>query len=128
MGWISIRTTREKLVYGLLATEKGERAMFETVAHVDHGDILWVVKRVIARQDGTFGLKAGGSHTFILCYLIEQDLKEWGYKPIDESMGLNYYDCPLHFLDMAPVQCSVWREKVRAWHVEQAKQPSCQAA
>jgi hypothetical protein len=120
MGWIYRRTTREDLICGLIAPEINERAIAETLAYEDHGDILWSVMHITARQDGICGLRAGAGVNFIVCHLIGQKGNEWGYLPIQENMGPRYYDCPLHFLEMAPVGNDAWREQVRARHAEQA--------
>ena len=40
---------------------------------------------------------------FLMLFLMEYDrhTAEWGYKPIEESMGPCYYDCPLSYLKLA---------------------------
>ncbi len=49
----------------------------------------------------------------------------WGFKDMDESCGPCYYDCPLSYLELAPLSetCSSfapqWREKVRAHHAKE---------
>lgn len=40
---------------------------------------------------------------------------EWGYKPMGESAFPYFYDCPLKFLDMAPVANAEWREEVKKY-------------
>jgi hypothetical protein len=51
---------------------------------------------------------------------MEQDAGCWGYKGLDETVGPNYYDCPLSLLDAADEPRSDWaktfREKVREYH------------
>ena len=61
----------------------------------------------------------------ICCALLKCDGGEWGYKLMDESMGPNYYDCPLRLLDMASdpmpgTYAADWRAKVRAHHIGRA--------
>lgn len=48
------------------------------------------------------------------CYR-KDGISEWGYKPLDESMGPYYYACPLKYLDAAPVKNEEWREGVRRY-------------
>ena len=48
----------------------------------------------------------------------------WGTKELTESMGPNELNCPLRFMDKvsAPKHYAAeWRERVRAYHAEQAK-------
>lgn len=53
---------------------------------------------------------------FISVYLLLRDRDGWGYKPMDESMGPCYYDCPPKLLEMVkdhpPVNdfAARWRE------------------
>ena len=41
----------------------------------------------------------------------------WGYKPMDESMGVYYYDCPIALIDAAGEttneEARAWRDRVR---------------
>jgi len=71
------------------------------------GNVLWVV--IKAKQE-----------TFIYCGLMQRDRDGWGYKPMDESMGPNYYSCPLSYLELctSPVNAWArdWRIQVRKYH------------
>lgn len=49
----------------------------------------------------------------IVFYLMEKH-GTWGYKDMDESMHPYYYDCPLAWLDKAPVANQAWRDGVHA--------------
>jgi hypothetical protein len=75
-------------------------------------------------------LKSGGTHRFIILYLLEKPKGEgdWSYKDITEHMGPYQVDCPLSFLEQAPLDqiegdipgsasyAPEWREKVKAYH------------
>lgn len=56
---------------------------------------------------------------------------EWGYKPLDESMGPYYFSCPLSYLDLVPLDRyggnSEWREAVVEHHRRQAEKRKCRA-
>jgi hypothetical protein len=60
---------------------------------------------------------------YILFVLVDQhpiDLCDWMIKEIEEGMGPYFYDCPLSFLERAPVApgpfSAKWRERVCAYH------------
>jgi hypothetical protein len=66
-------------------------------------------------------IRAPQGNVVICCALIRQEDGEWGYKLMDESMGPNYYDCPMQLLNMATeptpgTYAAEWRAKVRAHH------------
>ncbi len=45
----------------------------------------------------------------------------WGYKDLCESVHPYYYSCPLAYLEMVPVACETWRERVREYHARQKR-------
>jgi hypothetical protein len=49
----------------------------------------------------------------IVFYLMEK-VGTWGYKDMDESMHPYYYDCPVAWLEKAPVLSQPWRDGVMA--------------
>jgi hypothetical protein len=49
----------------------------------------------------------------IIFYLMEKK-GTWGYKDMDESIHPYYYDCPIDWLDKAPVLSQPWRDGVHA--------------
>lgn len=65
-----------------------------------------------------------GGKRFIALNLLQSFDGEWGYKDMDESMGPNYYNCPLSYLDLAPETEDMgqyaknWRQKVREYHAK----------
>ena len=86
-----------------------------TIAKAVRGNALWTV--IEYTQDG--GSYPKGTRA-ILCFLLGSDVKRgygWGYKDMDESMGLCDISCPIKFLDMVPDPggyATEWRAKVRA--------------
>lgn len=54
---------------------------------------------------------------FINFDLITGGRDGWGYKPMDESMGVYYYDCPVALIDAAGETTNetarAWRDRVR---------------
>lgn len=87
-------------------------AGWSVLAHSVRGNNLWTV---IEKPDGT---------RFIGLDLLRAGQRSegegWGHKDLCESMGPSECDCPLKFLDMAPVPdgdyAAEWRERVRAYH------------
>jgi hypothetical protein len=116
MGWLFSHQSRHQLIRALIAYEETDRARIEVLAHSLRGNVLWSVVHVIAKQEGVLKLPAGGSTSYIGCTLLQRADSRWGYKSLDESMHPYYYSCPLRYLDMAPVQCREWRERVLRYH------------
>ncbi len=99
MGWTVIRdATRDDVVRELLND-------YQPVDYELCDDILWVV---IAEEVLDQNL--------IVCFLLRSPHGGWGYKPLYESMHPFYYGCPLRMLEMTPVSCDEWRNKVREYH------------
>ena len=115
MGWYYEHASKEDLIRELTRDYQGDGFNSRCLDYSLRGSTLWAVKETEAPES---------SFTYIACYLIGKSDGRWGYKPMAESMGPMYYDCPLRFLDMCepPEQgyAKEWREKVRAWHAEQA--------
>ena len=116
MGWYFRRCSRDDLIRELIQPSETDRARTDVVAHCVSDDVLWSVVRVTARQAGVMNLSIGQSCSYIRCDLLARHGNEWGYKPMEESMHPYYYNCPLAYLELAPVQCPEWRERVRAYH------------
>lgn len=73
------------------------------------------LKTSCVRGNMFWGVADYKGENVIVCAIIGSSDGEWGYKGMDESMGPYYYNCPLSYLDMAPVQNAEWREKVREY-------------
>lgn len=101
MGWdfCDAWTTKAKVVHAILT---GNSRSF--TAHKLVGNELWVIN----------GTPADGGDSYIGLYLLEKEGRTWGYKPLTESSGPYYYNCPLAFLDAVPLANHEWRLKVLA--------------
>lgn len=101
MGWLFSHRTRDAQIQELVQDPN-------CLDHTDTGERVWAVWR------------SADNSRFIACFLIDQQDGKWGYKPIDETMGPCFYDCPLKYLDATPGRtegyAAAWREKVRAYH------------
>lgn len=115
MGWFFSKGSRSNLIRELTESQSTDRADRRVVDYTVVGDVLWSVVCVTAKKTG-MNLALGESLNCIRCDLLERGDGGWGYKPLDESMYPLYFSCPLRYLDMAPVQCAEWRERVRAYH------------
>ncbi len=73
------------------------------------GDTLWILHQ--SAQNPNVRL-------IECCLLIDQKGYGWGYKPMDETMGPYYYDCPVSYIDKASAPLNEsskrWREEVLA--------------
>lgn len=73
---------------------------------------LWMVWEQTFTKDGVETNKK----CFIECDLLRCTGGEWGYKDMEESMHPYYYNCPMKYLSMTPVECPEWREGVQEYH------------
>lgn len=111
MGWLysTAWPTRKDLENHLL---EDSRKTGRYVAHKWVGSNFWVVEK--SRHDGKP----------YICLCLTAKHKNvgysgqdgYGYKDMTEEMEPYYYDCPLSFLEKAPVACQDWRDKVVAFH------------
>ena len=101
MGWYYQNQTRRELIAELTA---------KSIAFQANGNTLWTVEET---EDG---------RRIICCLLLASNSpQDWGYKPMDETVGPCYYDCPLGFLQKAKDFENVgysakWRDAVRNYH------------
>lgn len=113
MGWYYEFPSRADMVREL---SKG------AIVHRVVGSRLYTVRDYTDRD--------GQARRAIAVYLMAADSRNpphcsHGYKPMDESMGPCFYDCPLAFLDIAQpaptdAYAQEWRAKVRTQRAEQA--------
>ena len=111
MGWYFGHKTRAALVAELREVAPGCR-LLDT--HEGQRGAFWLLIECGPEQTAR-----GLPLVLIACDLIESRGGSWGYKPMDESMGPYYFDCPLTWLDRAPVLNADWRTSVRGWHEAQ---------
>lgn len=119
MGWYyTAGATKQDIINECTGSWENDKGKCQTIASKVSGRVLWAVKEYTDKVQG-------GSTRYICCELLDNGGDGWGYKPMDESMGPHYYDCPLAFLDMVPCPgigfAASWREKVRAYHKERGK-------
>jgi hypothetical protein len=114
MGWYyGIDNSRKDVIREVTADTVFENGTSRTLQKCVKGNVLWSVREV------TF--KDGKVLKLIECNLLRKSGKDWGYKPMDESMGPYYFTCPLPYLDMAPVANEEWRKTVREHHARTGK-------
>jgi len=121
MGWtFTEHSKRRDLIAEITEERTDQDVTYTTLAHCWRGNaytgILWAVKEVA---------KGGEREQFILCYLMRYQNDRWGggwgYKGMGESEHPYYYSCPKGYLEMAPVACPEWREKVMRYHAWRSK-------
>lgn len=110
MGWLVGWDTRRDLVLHLSKGQNSEHWSVEK--HCCVGNNMWVVAKIT---------KPTGIERHICLFLMQKfEGGEWGYKDIDESMGLYQVSCPVSYLeDLSPPNndnSREWRERVRAHH------------
>lgn len=111
MGWYGIQgATKERTVESIMEDYFSEPGSFIDYALTNNGTNLWVL--LSEREfDGKMHPPS------IQMFRIEYN-KGWLYKPMHESVGPRYYDCPKRFIERAgpPVNdwSKNWREKVMA--------------
>lgn len=105
MGWdFKADATKKDIIADL--TKEGTST--KCLAHTCKGNVLWTVHETKATGEKWIG-----------CYILGSSKGfGWGYKDMCESMFPYYFSCPLSYLDMAPVACAEWREKVKAYHAK----------
>jgi hypothetical protein len=119
MGWLFYAPSRASLIRDLTASKTYESgASFDTLRWTCVGNNLWAVQRN-TRPDGT-------ATTFVALYRMANSKHGWGHKDMDESVGPYHVNCPLSYLDglSEPINewSREWREKVREYHADRAKQ------
>lgn len=116
MGWLFTPLGKTELIHQLTRSSETPETSAQVIAFRMGKEALWSVVQVTARQEGAIeGLHAGESVRLIRCDLLGCVDGKWGYKPLEESMHPYYFDCPLAFLEMAPVRCQAWRDAVRKY-------------
>jgi hypothetical protein len=105
MGTSFARTTRAALIEELRRPPAGYTLLASTLK----GSHLWLLLQPPAPRPPMIGL-----------YLLSAHRGEQGYKGLAEADGPVACDCPVSYLDQAPVPDSpyaeAWRERVRAHH------------
>lgn len=81
-----------------------------TLDYYCYGNQLWAIIEIKKEFDN----KITKTEIIIVLYLLSKKRNfGWGYKPMSESMGPFYYNCPLEFLNKTSETCKEWREEVK---------------
>lgn len=118
MGWlISYDLTKEQQVAELVKGWSNEEGGCRVLAHSVRGNVLYAVMQNFKRT-----VPERFEDRWIMVCLLRKDRgMGWGYKDMSERMGPFESNCPLKYLDMAPVADEAWRERVRATHEARRK-------
>ena len=120
MGWYFTQGQSKKaLVEELTADATSGESSREVLAYSVRGNQLWSVIKVSRPPSG--GGHKRKEDIFIGLDLLQKSDGCWGHKPLSEDMEPYYYNCPLKFLDLAPVACERWRSGVREFHAEASR-------
>jgi hypothetical protein len=117
VGWDSCRHWRTKADVIADILDGAQRAGREVLAHHSARGAFYTVQRSPLTENGPVT-------NWIGVYLIERQGGEWCLKEMSEGCGPYAHDCPLRFLNMAPVDGeygAAWRERVRAYHAQKAE-------
>ena len=140
MGWFYGYASCDAIVDELTRPEESATLQRRSLGHLltyerDQYE-LWQAVEAVARTDGaeSFLKKKGDRAVYIRCDVINGRDGDWGYKPLDETVGPSYWSCPMRLLNLAtePIGgCAAeWRAEVRAFHGirVQGKSPRAAAA
>ena len=116
MGWTFTReASRADIIAERIRSWSNDTHAGGTLRHCTKGNVLWTVRAIIDKR-------AGSTERYIGCDLLQSESGYgWEYKDMCESMHPHYYPCPLGYLDMVPVACAAWRERVREYHARQER-------
>lgn len=105
MGWLFPHECTSKGSLVDLVIGNWKSAGYNILATKKVGKGLWIL-----------GQPTQCTHPIIAFYLMERAQGTWGYKDMDESMHPYYYDCPVAWLEKAPVASQDWRDGVIAYN------------
>ena len=116
MGWTFTReATRADIIAERLAPWSNDTHAGRTLRHCTKGNVLWTVRELTDKRSRV-------TERYIGCDLLQRERGYgWGYKDMCESVHPYYYTCPLAYLDLVPVTCEGWRERVREYHARQKR-------
>jgi len=87
------------------------------------GGILWGIREDVLTgpwDDIRWETREVELGNVIICVVLYESVSDsWSYKEIYECEEPFYYNCPLRFLDIAPVSSEYWRRCVRNYHRRQ---------
>ncbi|MGL4724553.1 MAG: hypothetical protein ACRCWW_08645 [Scandinavium sp.] len=114
-------SSREELIRALNRPTCDGDSLHQPLAHSLQGDVLWSLVRVTMLID-TPERSAGLSATFIFCDLLLQSAGMWGNQSFIEANELRHFDCPLDYLERTHAMSTLWRTRVRLYHLAQGAQ------
>lgn len=116
MGWTYTRgAKRADIIADRIEAWSNDTHAGSTLRHCLKGNTLWTVREITDKRAGT-------TERYIGCDLLQSERGYgWGYKDMCESVHPYYYSCPLAYLEMVPVACEAWRERVREYHARQKR-------
>ena len=143
MGWFYPHGANRKSLIRELAEDREVRpgpegTVIKTVCiakcfrgAITHQGVLWSIwERTFTDQDGVAQRPV---ERYICCDLMEclsiDGMRTWGYKPLDESCGPCYYNCPEKYLKMVPVVVDAeWRASVAEYHLRRREKRAARKA
>lgn len=114
MGWYyTDGASRKDIITECTTGYTSETGTFcKALRHCCRGSVLYVLWEIKTIN--------GITQRYIGIYLLRGHKDGWGYKPMDESMGPFYYECPLSYIEEAgPTEdkgSNQWRELVKRHH------------
>jgi hypothetical protein len=125
-GWAERRFLIEEILKSNL-TWSNERSANKVLAHCCKGNNLWAVCETTRHKtpEGA-AFDPPCVQRWVALYLLRRcgSPAEWGYKDMDESCGPCEVNCPLSYLELAPLvdvgYAKAWRERVREYWARQA--------
>lgn len=94
MGWFYGYNSRKELAEELTKGFENDMRKITCLRKFFSGNNLWCVFECQSKAAST------DVERWITVFLMRRAGSDWGYKPVDESMGPCEHSCPLSFLDM----------------------------
>lgn len=115
MGWHSGWYSRRDLIRHLVRAWNNGDTEVSPLRHCTRGNNLWIL----------FEQRAPGiepERWVELCMMQRFAGDEWGYKPVEDSMGPYQVNCPLSYVEACTATesklATEWRERVREYWKE----------
>lgn len=121
-GWDTLKGLKAEILKGWTNTDGPTKVTSTCLASCFRGQpafsgTLWSVWEQTF-TDGQ-GQQIKPPERFIKCDLLRCHAGDWGYKPLEESCGPCYWNCPEKYLGMVPVVANQeWRDAVAAYHLQ----------
>ena len=106
--------TRKNAIQAVLQPTIVQRLHIRPLVHQVRGQVLWAVMKAIDKSDGV-------TTRYLSCSLLYRNKAGWTYQTFTEESFSNLYDCPIQYLDRAPVVNRDWRRRVREFHAQHVR-------